>query len=226
MQNINKLIIQEARPLPVIILADTSGSMFADNKISTLNSAIREMIDSLKGEDSLRAEIYFSIISFGGTVQNHIPFSKVNDIDLDELTAGGGTPMGEAFKITQELVEDKSIISSRSYAPTIILLSDGIPTDDWKNPLNSFLSSPRASKSFRIAMSIGAGEEGRKILTEFLGDSNLPLFEANQARDIKKFFKFVTMSVSQRVQSVNPNQVIDISIDNMDDDLDDFEPEF
>jgi len=225
MQNINKLIIQEARPLPVIILADTSGSMFADNKISTLNSAIREMIDSLKGEDSLRAEIYFSIISFGGNrVTEYLPFSKVNEISLDEdLKAGGGTPMGEAFRITQELVEDKNIISSRSYAPTIILLSDGIPTDDWKNPLNSFLSSPRASKSFRIAMSIGAGEEGKKVLTEFLGDSNLPLFEANQARDIKKFFKFVTMSVSQRVQSVNPNQVIDTSIDDMDDDLDDFE---
>ena len=131
--------------------------------------------------------------------------------------------MGEAFRVTKELVEDKNIISSRSYAPTIILLSDGMPTDDWETPLNSFLSSPRASKSFRIAMSIGAGEEGRKVLTEFLGDSNLALFEANQARDIKKFFKFVTMSVSQRVQSVSPNQVIDISIDDMDNDLDDFE---
>ncbi|HHH52956.1 MAG TPA: hypothetical protein ENK91_04805 [Bacteroidetes bacterium] len=72
-------------------------------------------------------------------------------------------------------------------------------------------------------MSIGAGVEGREVLTEFLGDSNLPLFEANQARDIKKFFKFVTMSVSQRVQSVNPNQVINISIDDMDENLDDLE---
>lgn len=224
MQNINELIIQEARPLPVIILADTSGSMFADNKIEILNNAMREMIDSLKGEDSLRAEVYLSIISFGESgVNEHVPFSKVNEISLSELTAGGGTPMGEAFRITKELVEDRNIISSRSYAPTIILLSDGIPTDNWKNQLNSFLSSPRASKSFRIAMSIGAGVEGREVLTEFLGDSNLPLFEANQARDIKKFFKFVTMSVSQRVQSVNPNQVINISIDDMDENLDDLE---
>ena len=224
MPNINELIIQEARPLPVIILADTSGSMFADNKIGTLNSAIKEMIDSLTGEDSLRAEIHLSIISFGGRgVTEHISFSKINEISLSELTAGGGTPMGEAFRITQELVEDKNIIPSRSYAPTIILLSDGIPTDDWKNPLHNFLSSSRASKSFRMAMSIGAGEEGKEVLTKFLGDSNLPLFEANQARDIKKFFKFVTMSVSQRVQSVNPNQVIDVSIDEMDDNLDDFE---
>lgn len=224
MPNINELIIQKARPLPVIILADTSGSMFADNKIGMLNSAIKEMIDSLTGEDSLRAEIHLSIISFGGSgVTEHISFSKINEISLSELTAGGGTPMGEAFRITQELVEDKNIIPSRSYAPTIILLSDGIPTDNWEVPLHNFLSSSRASKSFRIAMSIGAGEEGKEVLTKFLGDSNLPLFEANQARDIKKFFKFVTMSVSQRVQSVNPNQVIDVSIDEMDDNLDDFE---
>lgn len=223
MKDIQNLIIHEARPLPVIILADVSGSMFVDNKIGVLNIAIKEMIDSLQGEDSLRAEVYFSVITFGqGGVKKHLLFSKVNEIKWEELSAGGATPMGEAFMRIKEVIENKDIVPSRSYTPTVILLSDGIPTDNWKEPLQSFLSSPRAAKSFRIAMSIGAGEEGRQVLTEFLGDSDLPLFEANQARDIKKFFKFVTMSVSQRVQSVNPNQTIDISID-MDDDLDDFE---
>lgn len=224
MPNINELIIQEARPLPIIILADTSGSMYADDKIGVLNNAIREMIDSLKGEDSLRAEIHISIITFGrGEVKEHISFSKINEAIFSDLEAGGNTPMGEAFSVTKELIENRDIISSRSYTPTVVLLSDGIPTDDWTEPLKDLLSSSRAAKAFRMAMSIGAGEEGRKVLIEFLGDSNLPLFEANQARDIKKFFKFVTMSVSQRVQSVNPNQIIDVSIETMDDDLDDFE---
>jgi len=227
MPNLNELIIQEARPLPVIILADTSGSMYADDKIGVLNNAIREMIDSLKGEESLRAEIHISIITFGrGEVKEHISFSKINEVIFNNLEAGGNTPMGQAFSITKELIENKDIISSRSYTPTIILLSDGIPTDSWKEPLEKFLSSFRASKAFRMAMSIGAGEEGKEVLTEFLGDSNFPLFEANQARDIKKFFKFVTMSVSQRVQSVNPNQIIDTSIENEDNCLDDFNPEF
>ena len=224
MENLNDLIIQKARPLPVIILADVSGSMASDNKISVLNGAIREMIDSLKDEDSMRAEIFFSVITFGGNeAKAHLEFIKAKEISWTDLSAGGPTPMGDAFAKTRQLLENKEIIPSRSYAPTLILLSDGIPTDNWDSALNDLLSSSRASKAFRIAMSIGAGEDGKMVLKQFLGDSELDVFEAAQARDIKKFFKFVTMSVSQRVKSVNPNQPVTISFDDADEEIDDFE---
>ena len=223
MENLNDLIIQKARPLPVIILADVSGSMASDNKIGILNNAMREMIDSLKDENSLRAEIYFSVITFGGDVKPHINFTKANEINWVDLSAGGMTPMGKAFELTKKLLEDKTIIPSRSYAPTLVLLSDGIPTDNWEDSLNQLLSSPRASKAFRIAMSIGAGQDGKLVLKQFLGDSELDVFEAVQARDIKKFFRSVTMSVSQRAKSVNPNQPVSVSFDDSDENLDDFE---
>lgn len=223
MENINDLIIQKARPLPVVILADISGSMASDNKIGILNNAMREMIDSLKDENSLRAEIYFSVITFGGDVKPHINFTKASEINWVDLSPRGMTPMGDAFKVTKSLLEDKTIIPSRSYAPTLVLLSDGIPTDSWEDPLDQMLLSPRASKAFRIAMSIGAGEKGKTVLKHFLNDSELDVFEAAQARDIKKFFRFVTMSVSQRAKSVNPNQPISISFDDSDENLDDFE---
>jgi len=223
MENLNDLIIQKARPLPVIILADISGSMASDNKIGILNNAMREMIDSLKDENSLRAEIYFSVITFGGDVKPHINFTKANEINWIDLSANGVTPMGKAFEVTKLLLEDRKVIPSRSYAPTLVLLSDGIPTDNWEDPLDQLLSSPRASKAFRIAMSIGAGQDGKTVLKRFLGDSELDVFEAVQARDIKKFFRFVTMSVSQRAKSVNPNQPVSVSFDDSDEDLDDFE---
>jgi len=223
MENLNNLIIQKARPLPVIILADTSGSMASDNRITILNNAIREMVDSLKDENTLRAEIYFSVITFGGEVKSHLGFTKAKEINWTDLSAGGNTPMGGAFTETKTFLEDKSLIPSRSYAPTLVLLSDGIPTDNWSEALEQLLHSPRASKAFRIAMSIGAGPEGRNVLKQFLGDSELDVFEAVQARDIKKFFRFVTMSVSQRAKSVNPNQAISLTFDDSDDNLDDFE---
>lgn len=222
--DIKDLVIQKARPLPVIILADVSGSMAAGNKIGILNNAMREMIDSLKNENSLRAEIYFSVIVFGGANARPIlKFTKANEVDWQDLTAEGKTPMGSALKMVKELLENKDIIPSRSYAPTLVLLSDGMPNDSWEPPLKDLLSSPRAAKAFRIAMSIGAGNDGKNVLKMFLGDSELDVFEANQARDIKKFFKFVTMSVSQRAQSVNPNQTISVSFDDADDDIEDFE---
>lgn len=223
MENLNDLIIQKARPLPVIILADASGSMASDNRITILNNAIREMVDSLKDENTLRAEIYFSVITFGGNVKSHLGFTKANEINWKDLTAGGNTPMGEAFTKTKTFLEDKSLIPSRSYAPTLVLLSDGLPTDNWSLALEQLLLSPRASKAFRIAMSIGAGQEGKRVLKQFLGDSELDVFEAVQARDIKKFFRFVTMSVSQRAKSVNPNQAVSLTFDDSDENLDDFE---
>lgn len=222
MQNLNDLIIQKARPLPVIILADVSGSMASDNKIGILNIALREMIDSLKDENSLRAEIYFSVVTFGGTVKPHINFTKASEIVWSDLTPSGNTPMGQSFDAVKSLLEDKNLIPSRSYAPTLVLLSDGIPTDNWQEPLKNLLSSQRASKAFRIAMSIGAGEKGKDILNQFLNDSEFRVFEANEVREIKKFFRFVTMSVSQRVKSVNPDQPISLNFEDTDD-LDDFE---
>jgi len=228
MSELNNLVIHEARPLPVIVLADVSGSMYSDNNIGVLNTAVREMIDSLSEEGSLRAEVYIAVITFGKSgAQAHLPFSKASDIEWNDVEAGGVTPMGEAFLMTQKLIEDKEIISSRSYAPTIILLSDGKPTDDYEEPLQNLLSSPRAAKAFRMAMSIGANED-QDVLEEFLGDSNLPVFQANEARQIQKFFRFVTMSVSQRVQSVNPNKIENNNFSITDDlgtldDLDDFE---
>jgi uncharacterized protein YegL len=225
MSELNNLVIQEARPLPVIILADISGSMHADNKIGILNTAIREMIDSLSSEGSLRAEVYIAVITFGDDgAHAHLPFDKASDISWNNLEANGRTPMGEAFTMAQALIENKEIISSRSYAPTMVLLSDGIPTDDYKQPLQNLLSSPRAAKAIRMAMSIGANDD-QGVLKEFLGDSNLEVFQANEARQIQNFFKYVTMSVSQRVQSVNPNKVENNSLNVIADsgDLDDFE---
>ena len=228
MSGLNNLVIHEARPLPVIVLADVSGSMYSDNNIGVLNTAVREMIDSLSEEGSLRAEVYIAVITFGKDgAKAHLPFSKASGLEWNDVEAGGSTPMGEAFLMTQKLIENKEIISSRSYAPTIVLLSDGKPTDDYKQPLQNLLSSPRAAKAFRMAMSIGTNED-QDVLKEFLGDSNLPIFQANEARQIQKFFKFVTMSVSQRVQSVNPNKIEYNNFSMIDDlgtldDLDDFE---
>ena len=43
MENLNDLIMQKVRPLPVIILEDISGSMASDNKIGILNNLIKKM---------------------------------------------------------------------------------------------------------------------------------------------------------------------------------------
>lgn len=46
-----------ARALPVLILADVSGSMGDDGKIDALNSAVSEMLAAFGREDDRRTEI-------------------------------------------------------------------------------------------------------------------------------------------------------------------------
>ena len=80
--------IPDARPLPVILLLDVSGSMGVDGKIESLNTAVKEMIDTFKEQDDSQAEIHVGIITFGNSAQIHqeiIPASEAswNDMQAD-----------------------------------------------------------------------------------------------------------------------------------------------
>lgn len=210
------------RPLPVILLVDISGSMSVNGKIETLNKAVSEMIGTFRDEDGAAAQIQVAVITFGGEdAQLQTPLTPAENLAWTDMSASGRTPMGSAFQMTADMIEDREKISARAYRPTLVLVSDGMPTDEWKQPLQNLLSSPRASKATRFALAIGE-DAYRDTLDQFVGDSPHGVFEADQARQIHKFFKWVTMSVTSRTRSTNPNQPITVNLDDVDD-IDDFE---
>lgn len=206
MTNLKDFTAPTARPLPVVVLADVSGSMNADGKIQALNQAMREMLETFRDEEDLRAEIHVAVITFGGNdeVREHLPLGPATAAPWSDLPAAGRTPMGGAFTAARALVEDKSRVPSRAYRPTLVLVSDGHPTDGWKSPLDELLASERGSKAFRMALGIGADAD-HAVLTEFLHDPAAQVFRADQARQIRSFFRLVTMSVTARSRSANPN---------------------
>lgn len=195
----------EARKLPVVLLADVSGSMGVDGKIQALNLAVREMLEAFREESELRAEIHVAVITFGGAAKVHVPLSAAKSVEWIDANAAGGTPMGQAFRLATQLVEDRAQLPSRSYRPTIVLVSDGVPTDEWTANLQELLGSERASKAFRMALAIGADADNH-VLRAFLADAQSRVFQADEARQIRQFFKLVTMSVSSRSRSATPNE--------------------
>ena len=222
MHGLKQFAMTEARPLPIIVLADTSGSMEGADKIGALNAALKEMIDSLAKESRLRADICVGIVAFGGAVTQHLPLTSAQTIPtLPDLKADGATPMGDAFTLVHSWLEDKNLIPSRAYRPVIILISDGQPTDAWEEPFKQLCASDRAQKATRLAMAIGADAD-EAMLKQFINDKEAPLFYAHNARDIHRFFKAVTMSVSAHSSSLNPNQSLPINfpLPPNDDDLD------
>ena len=220
--SLKKFAVAKARALPVIILADTSGSMSVKGKDEALNEAIQNMVSTFKQESARQAEIHVGLITFGGeSAEMHLPLAKASEIEaMKPLDAFGRTPMGHAFELATEVLEDKEIITSRDYRPVLILLSDGIPTDSWQAGLERLTNSERGQKASRFAMAIGA-EANIDVLEAFNNDLEAPVFKANEARDIHRFFRAVTMSVTARSQSRTPNELAPINFDELDNDDDD-----
>jgi uncharacterized protein YegL len=214
---LDRFVAREPRPLPIFILADTSGSMRGE-KIQELNLALREMLNTLNNMDDIRGKFQLSVISFGGEEAKVTQELKdINEVSLSELEANGKTPMGQAFELVKGLIEDREIVSSRAYAPTMVLISDGLPTDcseemyknknylEWE-PLKALHEGERSSKSQRLALGIG-NDADTEMLKDFVNSEDIPVIKAKDASGITRFFKWVTMSTVARMNSINPNVV-------------------
>lgn len=216
--------VEEPKSIPVVLLLDTSYSMSGE-PIQKLNQAVEAMIKEFKKAETMETFIKLSIITFGSEngVDLHTPLTEVSNIDFQPLSVNGATPMGTAFKMAKAMIDDKSIFKGRDYRPTIILLSDGGPTDDWKNSLNDFTTNGRSAKCDRMAVAIGSAD--KNVLNKFISGCENPLFYAEDASKIIDAFKKITMSVTMRTKSVNKNATINIqdSLDNGDIDLDDLD---
>ena len=209
----SKYTVAKAKPLPVVLLLDTSSSMNAggeQSKINELDSAVREMIKDFAHEEQLETEIQVSVITFGyDGVKLALPYTNASKVEMKKLEASGMTPMGTALRMAKDMIEDKDATPSRAYRPLVILCSDGAPNDDWEGPMDNFIKDGRSSKCDRMAMAIGS-DANEAVLKRFIEGTENPLFYAKDASSMHKFFKFVTMSVATRSHSQNPNVIMKI----------------
>lgn len=216
MATLKEFTVATARPLPVILMADVSGSMAVDGKITALNSAVAEMQAAFAEEDDAQAEIHMAVVTFGGAAALHQPLTPAAQVQWTPMQANGMTPMGGALDIVTDLIEDHERVPSRAYRPTVILVSDGLPNDEWQRPLERFHQSERAAKAQRFALGIGADAD-HDMLRAFLGDPEGRVFEAHEVREVRKFFRWVTMSVTSRSRSSQPNLMVDVDPPEQDD---------
>ena len=211
--------IAKARPLPVIVLADASGSMSENGKIEALNHALKEMVKTFASESRVRAEIQVGLVTFGGhQAELFLPLAPAHQItSMAPITATGVTPLGHALSLVTDLLEDRERIPSRSYRPVLVLVSDGLPTDEWETALARLEKSERGSKATRFAMVIG-DDANEEVLARFANDREAPVFKTHQARDIHRFFRAVAMSVASRTVGANPDQSSGLVLDGDPDD--------
>lgn len=203
----NKYQSTGGKYIPVILLLDVSGSMAGD-KIDSLYDATTEMIKTF-ADIKMENQIKVAIITFGeGGAKLHTQYTDAVEVlkhGLQTFVANGNTPMGAALEMAKDMIDDKNVTPGKWYIPSVILVSDGEPNDSWEEPMRKFINEGRSKKSQRLAMAIG--QDANITILEKFADNQQFVFHAEDAHDISANFKKITMSVSQRSVSKNPNAI-------------------
>lgn len=200
MTNIYDDVVEVARRTMVLFfLVDTSGSM-EGAKIGTLNQAIEDVIPEIRdiSQNNADAEIKIAVLEFSSGAKWVTPFPiPAEDFEWQYLNAVGLTDFGEACKELDEKLSRNTFMSdiTGSFAPAIFLLSDGAPTDEYKNNLNNLWNNNWFKKAIKVAVAIGE-DANKNILAEFTGNIE-GVLSVHNPEALKKMIKFVSVTSSQ-----------------------------
>ncbi len=192
------------RDLHLFFIIDASDSMSYGGKVETLNNAIREAIPHIR-EIAREAEgsIKVHALSFSTGARWLKKNVDVRDFTWDNITTKGVTDMGRGFEMLAEKL-GSDFQGERGYQPVMILLSDGMPTDDYESGLKKLKATKWGSKAIRISIAIGS-ETDMDVLQEFIGDSfrgELKPLKAKNAAELKNYIRWASTAASNA--SINP----------------------
>ena len=188
---------------PLVLVLDCSGSMQDDNKIQLLNDGLKALAADLKADPIAARCGRVLVMSFGGdgNVETMGEWTDAMDFTPPELVAGGLTPLGGAMRCALDEVESQKSqmrAAGVSYKrPIIMLLSDGEPTDDWRQIAAECKSAEAAHKVNIMAIGIG-DKANRETLSSFSNKGALSL------RGLKFKELFIWLSRSIRAVSRAP----------------------
>lgn len=187
------------KTMTLLFLIDTSGSM-SGNKIGAVNDAIVNVLPMLEDISSSNpdAEIKVAALEFSnGTKWLYNEPKSVEDFKWIDVQAGGLTSLGEAcLELNSKLSRSGYMKSaSGSYAPAIILLSDGGPTDNFDGGLQSLQGNNWFKNAIRIAIAIG-DDADLDVLARFTGNSEA-VIKVQNIDALKQIIRIVAVTSSQ-----------------------------
>lgn len=188
------------RVMTLFFVVDTSGSMSGE-KITTLNVAAKEVIPFISdlSAGNADAQIKIAVLEFSsGTEWMYPQPIEAENFQWRDVQAGGLTDLGEACIELGNKLSTKAYMTEAtgSFAPAIILMSDGEPTDDYKRGLEKLKANNWFKAAIKVAIAIGDGAENQSELAEFTGQSEA-VFTVHNKEQLKKIIHFVSVTASQ-----------------------------
>ena len=191
------------RRLPVYLLLDISGSM-AGAPIEAVRRGLEQFKLEVQGDTYALETAWVGIITFGGRAEfvtkGLIPF---HEFIPPQLTAGGQTPLGQALWLLIESL-DKDLRRpvkgglKGDWRPLVFILTDGEPTDDWREPREKILQREKAKVCKAITVGCGPHINQQNLRDIAIGETfNMDMDNAS----FHKLFEWVSSLVKEESKS-------------------------
>lgn len=190
------------RKMILFFVIDTSGSMNG-SKIGSVNDAIENVLPII-GEISNEnpdAEINVAALEFStGTRWLYDEPKDANEFIWQKVTADGLTSLGEAcIELNRKLSRNGGFMPTSTgsgyFAPAIILLSDGGPTDDFENGLRVLQGNQWYKTAIKLAIAIG-DDADQLVLKQFTGSSEA-VITVHNLDALQKMIRIIAVTSSQ-----------------------------
>lgn len=187
------------RTMTLFFVIDTSGSM-EGNKIGAVNDAVVNVLPMLDeiSQTNPDAEIKVAALEFSsGTKWLYTEPKLASEFVWQDVRAGGLTSLGGAcVELNNKLSRSGYMqAASGSFAPAIILLSDGGPTDDFQSGLAKLKTNNWFKAAIKVAIAIG-DDADKDVLKEFTGSSEA-VFTVHNIEALKQIIRVVAVTSSQ-----------------------------
>lgn len=185
------------KSMVLFFLIDCSGSM-SGSKIGTVNSVMEELIPEIRGIGGADADIKLAVLKFsGGSEWMYNEPVSIDEFEWQPIDAENVTDLGSALtSLNSKLSRTEFMKSpSLSFAPVMILMSDGYPTDNFEKGLAELQQNKWYAAGIKAAVAIGE-EADLDILARFTGNPD-SVVTAHNGEALAKLIKFVAVTSSQ-----------------------------
>lgn len=185
------------KSMVMFFLIDTSGSM-EGRSIAAVNDAMREVIPDIKDISNTNADakIKLAVMSFSsGTNWETTEPQDLDSYRWKDLEAGGVTDMGAAFRELNSKLDRNAFLQDPSGVkmPVIILISDGEPTDDFREGLKVLQQNKWYKRSIKVAL--GVDDANMDVMEEFTGSCESAIYLRDKS-NLKKLIRIVSVTSS------------------------------
>jgi uncharacterized protein YegL len=196
------------RPLHFFVLADCSGSMAADGKLQALNTAMRETIPHLVdvARQNPHARVLVRVITFSTGASWHVAEpTPVEHFEWSDLAEPQGyTDLGAAIELLSAQLRVPPM-EERALPPAAVLISDGMPTDDYKLAMGRLLDQRWGQRTVRMAVGIGRDADP-EALQRFIGPGDIAPVSAHNPEQLVRMIRWASIHATKAASQAIPQK--------------------